>query len=118
MIEQVERTVSPANAASVLKALLSGHEIVTEKGTFKYFKKGDWIPISEDSEGEVAESGIFKRCEIHHHSHHYKPDVIDHIWLFWLSSLNDFLYWVEDFSPTEMTIINANLVISQTNFPS
>jgi len=107
---------SPATVAMVLKALLSGQEIETSAGLFKYFRKGDWIALSEDTEGEIAEDGIFKRCDVIRHQltpSLSKVDVINHRWLLWLHSLADFIHWAESISPQELAIIAANLSLNK-----
>jgi hypothetical protein len=110
---------SPATVAMVLKALLSGQEIETSTGLFKYFKRGDWIALSEDTEGEIAEDGIFKRCDVIRHQ--LTPtlsqvDEINHRWLLWIHSLADFIHWAETISPQELAIIAANLTLNNKQF--
>lgn len=111
-MSNTERNISPANAALVLKALLLGHEIETENGSFRYFRKGDWIPISEAEEGQIAEEGIFRSCEVIHHQPGENLETVSHRWLLWLTSITDFIRWVESLSPIEVAVIAANLTLT------
>lgn len=112
-----ERHVNPVCTSTVLKALLLGHEITIEAGTFRYFRKGEVIDLTDDTCAEVNEEGIFKRCEVVHYrrplNKHVDEAETSHTWLLWLSSLADFVAWTESITPAEMTIIVANLTINQ-----
>lgn len=112
-----DRVASPQNTAQILKALLLGDTIETEHGVFKYFHKGDWIELDADTEGEVAQEGIFKRCEVIHHStkmtHSVDTAVTTYRWLLWLSSLADFVAWTETITPQEMVKVNAHLALNK-----
>lgn len=111
------KEVNPVNTATVLKALLMGFEIETHAGTFKYFRKGDWMPLPNNEEGEVAEEGVFKKSEVIHHTTHLKNDTLkghtEYRWLLWLSSLGHFVHWTETIGPKEMAIICANLALNK-----
>jgi|694.fasta_scaffold03827_6 hypothetical protein len=112
-----ERYVNPVCTATVLKALLLGHEITIEAGTFRYFRKGEVVDLTEDTVGEVAEEGIFKKCEVVHYrrplNKHLDEAETSHTWLLWLSTLASFVSWTETITPAEMAVITANLVINQ-----
>lgn len=111
------RTESPQNTSQILKALLLGCEVETEQGIFKYFRKGDWVPIDDEREGEVAQEGIFKKCEVISHSHklNHSTDIAtsQFTWLLWLNSLADFVAWSETITPQEMVKVNAHLVLNK-----
>ena len=106
-----EKSILATQSASVLKALLLDYEIQTKSGIFRYFHKGDWIPLPGNMEGKVTEAGIFKRCEVSFHSTGQDVEH-SHTWLLWFNSLADFVEWTRTFTQEEMAIIIANLVIS------
>jgi len=99
--------------ATVLKALLLGHEVIVGDKVFRYFRKGQIIELPNDIEAEVLEEGVFKKCEVT-----YGPSIEDdetpsYVWLLWISTLAEFVTWAENITPDEMAIIVANLTLSK-----
>lgn len=108
---------NPTCTATVLKALLLGHEITIEAGTFRYFRKGQTIDLTNDTVAEINEEGVFKKCEVVHYRHHVNSHLDHgetfHTWLLWVSTLANFVEWAETITPNEMSIIVANLTLNK-----
>ncbi len=116
LITHSQSNPNPVCTSTVLKALLLGHEIVIEAGTFRYFRKGQTIDLTDDTVAEVNEEGVFKKCEVtkyHHVTHDVCRVESSHTWLLWLSSLASFVEWTESITPAEMAVIVANLTLSK-----
>lgn len=100
-------------AATVLKALLLGHEVILGDNVFRYFRKGQIIELPNDIEAEVLEEGVFKKCEVTCVPFKGDEEPSSYVWLLWISSLAEFVTRAENITSDEMAIIVANLTLSK-----